>query len=342
METKKLKQTVNLIVKEKLNTIPILDNVFVDSGDVVMTSLDVTLRIKHFFDQKFSTLVNAKKFVSFLELAKDPVNFIEGESNAFTDLYGKVSLGKADKIEEFPLAPIPKDVFTKAQIRSEDIQKYLVALKFVADDELRPVMNCVLHEDHIVASNAHIMYFSPAYKAIADPLLIPDKVVRLLGIYPDKYFVTADDKHVFLFGKDVDIIYRKVDGLYPAWKAVVPQKFDFEIHTCLKKFVKAIDYVRPYMNKVSELIKINVSANELRISSQDLDFGISAEIKIRSTMKILSEVEKPSQFQIGFKYSFMKKICAILEDDELLIQVINPDKATMFGGLLLMPMMINA
>jgi hypothetical protein len=156
METKKLKQSVNLIVRKE-NILPILDNVFVDHGDVVMSDLDVTLRIKHYFDQTFSTLVNAKKLVSFLSLAKDPIRFVADEKNSFTDLNGKVSLGPADKIEEFPFAPKVQAPFKNARIQPQDIRKYSVALKFVADDELIPVMNCVLHGDYIVASDAHVL-----------------------------------------------------------------------------------------------------------------------------------------------------------------------------------------
>jgi DNA polymerase-3 subunit beta len=339
METKKLKQSVNLIVRKE-NMLPVLDNVFIDNGDIVMSDLDVTLRIKNYFDQKFSTLVNAKKFVSFLELAKPPVVFEEGsQSNSFTDSCGKVSLGKSDSVMEFPLPPKLQRPNKVSEIRSQDIQKYSVAAKFTADDQLRPVMNCVCHEEFIVASDAHKLYFVPAYKAIKDPLLVPGKVIKLLELYPDNYKVISDDHFVFLSSEKVDISYRKVDGLYPAWRSVVPQKFNFEVTTCIKAFIKAIDYVKPYMNKISETIKIDISENELRISSEDLDFNISAEIKIKSSLKVLGEENK--SLTIGFKYSFMKKICSVLESDELVIKIVDPTKAAMFGEILLMPMMIH-
>lgn len=339
METKKLKQSVNLIVRKE-NTLPVLDNVFVDHGDIVISDLDITLRIKHYFDQDFSTLVMAKKFVSFLELAKPPVTFEEGsQNNSFTDSCGKVSLGKADSIQEFPFPPKLGEPNKMAQIKLQDIQKYSVASKFLADDMLRPVMNCVCHEDFIIGSDAHVLYFTPAHKVIEDPLLVPRRVIKLLEIYPDDYKMESTDKFIFLWNDKISISYQKVDGLYPAWRAVVPQKFNFEVTTCIKAFIKAIDYVKPYMNKISETIKIDISENELRISSEDLDFNISAEIKIKSSLKVLGEENK--SLTIGFKYSFMKKICSVLESDELVIKIVDPTKAAMFGEILLMPMMIH-
>jgi DNA polymerase III subunit beta len=99
-----------------------------------------------------------------------------------------------------------------------------------------------------------------------------------------------------------------------------------------------------FSNQASNLVKLQLSGNEMVVSAQDIDFSISAYEKVGCTYE-------GDDMEIGFKSAFLAEIIDNLSSSDIVIELSNPARAGLFFPfenkanedelMLLMPMMIN-
>lgn len=261
--------------------------------------------------------------------------------------------------DDYPEVPeIDSDKASSLQLPSfillNGINKTLFA---TADDELRPVMNGILFElspENItfVASDSHklVRYRRLDVKSeFSASFILPKKPAGLLrNVLPREsgdVVVEFDHKNAFFNLPNYKLVCRLVEGNYPSYSAVIPQDNPNKATSDRVDLVNTLGRVSIFSNQASNLVKLHLTAEEMVVSAQDIDFSISGFEKLNCQYA-------GDEMEIGFKSSFLVDILENMSSDDIIIELSDPSRAAIILPfeqnkdedelMLLMPMMINA
>jgi len=362
-------QAVSRVISSK-NTLPILDNFLFRLEDneleITASDLESTLITKMTLENATDSgaiAIPARILTDTLkEFPEQPLTFeinldtlaivISSENGKFTIV--------GQKGTDFPQLPAIKDdkkisFSVDPDVLQSGINKTLFA---TADDELRPVMNGILVELSLqkitfVASDAHklVRYQrSDADAGTDSSFILPKKPASLLkNILPKEenpVNVDFDDKNAFFKLSDYRLVSRLVEGNYPSYNSVIPENNPNRITINRIDFFNTLKRVSVFSNQASNLVKLQLTGNQVTVSAQDIDFSISAYERLNCQYD-------GTEMEIGFKSVFLIEILSNLPTEEVVMELSDPTRAGLLlpSGkenededilMLLMPMMINA
>lgn len=361
-------QAISRVISTK-NTLPILDNfLFQLEGnqlEITASDLESTLITKITLENATdngSIAIPARLLTETLkEFPEQPLTFeinLDTFSVVINSENGKFSI-VGQKGSDFPQLPTIKDdkksVFkVQSEVLLSGITKTLFA---TADDELRPVMNGILIElttekMTYVASDAHklVRYQRTDVKADADSLFIlPRKPASLLkNILPreeNEVVVEFDEKNAFFVLSEYKMVCRLVEGNYPSYNSVIPTNNPNKFTIDRIEFLNTLKRVSVFSNQASNLVKLQLTGNQLTVSAQDIDFSISAYERLNCQYE-------GEDMEIGFKSTFLMEILSNLSTKDIVMELSDPTRAGLILPsapekeeedvlMLLMPMMIS-
>jgi len=362
-------QAVSRVISTK-NTLPILDNFLfkLESNQLEITASDLestlvtTMGIENATDEG-SIAVPARLLTDTLkEFSEQPLTFeidlnklsivINSENGKFT-VVGYNS-------GEFPQMPgIKPDKKASVELAPDLLLSGISNTLFAtADDELRPVMNGVyieLSTDDLtfVASDAHklVRYKRNDAKATENSsFILPKKPASLLkNVLPkeeNNVTIEFDDKNAFFSMTEYKLVCRLVEGNYPSYSSVIPTENPNKLTIDRQEFLNSLRRVSVFSNQASNLVKLQLTGNQVTVSAQDIDFSISAYERIKCQYE-------GDEMEIGFKSTFLLEILANLASSDVIMELSDPTRAGILLPaeqdnesedilMLLMPMMINA
>lgn len=226
-----------------------------------------------------------------------------------------------------------------------------------ADDELRPVMNGVFiniqpEVTTFVGTDAHklVRYTAEQQSEVAASFILPKKPANLLKNVllkeDDAIKVSFDSKNVIFELTSHTLVCRLIEGNYPNYNAVIPVANPNKVLIDRIELLNGIKRVAVCSNQATNLIRMDVAANTVNLTAQDLDFSVSAK-------ESLSCSYDGEPITIGFKSTFLVEILANTETPTVQIELADSTRAGVFKPvyddkqssdtlMLLMPMMINA
>jgi DNA polymerase III subunit beta len=361
-------QAVSRVISSK-NTLPILDNILFNlegskleltasdlestfitsmeldnyngSGSIAIPSRLLLDTLKEFPDQPLTFDINTSSFAIV----------INSENGQFSVM--------GQNGEDFPQLPAIKEEHkTTFEISASVLLNGITSTLFAtADDELRPVMNgifCELTTSDItfVASDAHKLVRYKRSDAKADnnsAFILPKKPASILkgilGKESGMMVVEFDNKNASFTMPKYKLVCRLVEGNYPSYNSVIPTDNPNKMIIDRLKLYNSLKRVSVFSNQASNLIKLQLTGNQLTVSAQDIDFSISAYEK-------LSCQYDGDSLDIGFKSSFLVEILQNLQSTDVVLELSDPSRAGILVPLdkenddedvlmLLMPMMIN-
>ena len=361
-------QSISKVISSK-NTLPILDNfLFTLSGnelEITASDLETTLITKvklENTDGEGSIAIPARILLDILkEFSVQPLTFdidLNTLGIVITSENGKFSVVGQNGVD-FPAIPIIKaDRKFSFNINSDVLLSGITKTLFAtADDELRPVMGGIFIEtstDNLtfVASDAHKLVRYQRTDANADSsasFILSKKPASLLkNILPKEdgaVMVEVDDKNAFFALSSYKVVCRLVEGNYPNYNSVIPKNNPRRITVDRVELYNTLKRVAVFSNQASNLVKLQMTGNQIMVSAQDIDFSISGYERIKCQYD-------GDDIEIGFKSVFLLEILANLGAEEVTIELADPTKAGLFLPaatesesedllMLLMPMMIN-
>lgn len=361
-------QAVSKVISSK-NTLPILDNFhFQISGNqlqITTSDLETTLTTSVEIiqsDGNINIAIEAKRLLDILkEFPEQPLTFnINEETKAIeiTSSNGKYSVVGQDG-SDFPKTPsIKKDKSFAFNLTAEALLTGISKTIFAtADDELRPVMNGILVElspENItfVATDAHKLVRYKRLDAHCEnqtTFILPKKPASLLKNILVKregeVEVKFDDKNAYFSFATYKLICRLVEGNYPNYNSVIPSDSPNRLTIDRVEFYNTLKRVSVFANPASNLVRLNLAANQLTISAQDIDYAISAYERINCNYE-------GTEMEIGFKSVFLIDILSNISSTEIFLELSDPSRSGILLPaekdekeeilMLLMPMMINA
>ncbi len=361
-------QAVSRVISVK-NTLPILDNILfsLESKKLELTASDLestlvtSMELANTSDSG-SIAIPARLLLDTLkEFPDQPLTFdvntstlgvvISSENGQFT-IVGQNG-------NDFPQLPVIKEEDKSSfEIGADILLQGLTNTIFAtADDELRPVMNGIFFELSaeeliFVASDAHKLVRYKRTDAKADSstsFILPKKPASLLkNILPKEegdIVVEIDNKNAHFVLPHYTLVCRLVEGNYPSYNSVIPTDNPNKLIIDRLKFYNALKRVSVFSNQASNLIKLQLTGNQVTVSAQDIDFSISAFERISCQYD-------GDELDIGFKSTFLIEILQNLQSSEVVFELSDPSRAGIILPLekesddedilmLLMPMMIN-
>ncbi len=362
-------QSVSKAISGK-STIPILDSFLFDlkSGDLTITASDlestlITKLTLENSDGDGKIALEARRLLDILkEFPEQPLTFeIDLDSLSITILSenGKFSIVGAPA-EEYPQSlELVEDTSIKFTLNSNVLETGISKTIFAtANDELRPVMNGIYfhmteNDMTFVASDSHklVRYKRTDVKADKESsFILPKKPASLLkgllsGMDED-VVVEFDDKNAVFSFLGFKLICRLTEGKFPNYESVIPTENPNKLIINRNDLYNTVKRVSVFSNQASNLIKLNLTANELTVSAQDIDFSISAHER-------LSCQYEGDEMAIGFKSVFLSEILSNLGSNEVVVEMSDPSRAGIMLPfesdsenedvlMLLMPMMVNS
>jgi len=295
----------------------------------ISTSIDVNA------DQNGSVAVPARILLDTLKaLPQQPITFtIDDDTYAIeiTSAYGKYKLAGEDGGDFPPISePTQEDsVKMPASSLSKAISKTLFA---TSTDELRPAMTGVyfqldFNKATFVATDAHklVKYsFSNVESSVSTTFIVPKKALNLLknGLPSGESEVTIafNDKHAFFSFDNTKLVCRLIDSRYPDYNAVIPVDNPNLLSLGRSDFQNSLKRIAIYANKTTNQVILNISADSLNISAQDLDFSNEATEQLGCTYD-------GDPVTIGFNAKFLVEMLSVLESDEVKVELSSPTRA---------------
>lgn len=362
-------QAVSRVISAK-NTLPILDNFLfkLDGKDLEITASDLETTLVTRMDLENTAdsggiAVPARILTDTLkEFPEQPLTFeinINNLSVVISSENGKFTI-VGQNAADFPQMPvIKKDKKSTVEVAPDILLNGVSKTLFAtADDELRPVMNGILVElspDDLtfVSSDAHklVRYKRTDAKAEeSSSFILPKKPAGVLkNVLPkveNNVVLEFDDKNAFFNLGDYRLVCRLVEGNYPSYNSVIPKNNPNKLTIDRNEFLNTLKRVSVYSNQASNLVKLQLTGNQMTVSAQDLDFSISAYERLNCQYE-------GDDMEIGFKSTFLMEILSNLSSGDVLVELSDPTRAGILLPassenenedilMLLMPMMINA
>lgn len=223
-------------------TLPVLANVLIKTVNnrlsIAATNLDIA--ITHYIGAKVAEegaiTVPARlmqDFVSSLPAGVIDLKLDDYKLNIATDQYQSVINGVA--ADEFPVMPAITQGKTW-NVPAHELKKSLQQVVIAASgDEARPVLTGVyLHTTdgklYMAATDSYRLAEKELSKVKEEVnLLVPvsamQDLLRIVGDAEDEVQVTSDDQQVLFRVGDVELVARLIEGKYPDYRKLIPQKF---------------------------------------------------------------------------------------------------------------------
>lgn len=280
-------------VANSRGTLPILANVLIKTTNnrlsLAATNLDIA--ITHYIGAKVSEegsiTVPARlmqDFVSSLPEGVIELDLKDSKLHVTTDKYQSVVNGiMADDFPVMPAISAGKNWTMDGAAFKQGLQQVVFA---ASNDETRPVLTGVLLQTdggklHMAATDSYRLAEKQLATSKEDvQILVPasamQDLLRVLGDSEDKIKVTHDEQQVLFQVGDVELVTRLVDGKYPDYKKLIPEKFATEAR------LKRADLVN--VTKVSSLFaRESAGSVTLEVDSK------ASQLSIRSVASQLGE-----------------------------------------------------
>ncbi len=268
-------------------TLPILSNVLLkivgNRLSIAATNLDIA--ITHYVGAKVSEegaiTVPARLMQDFVASLPGGVIDLKLDDNKLhisTDKYKSVINGIS--AEDYPVMPDIEDGNTW-KIDSETLKKGLQQVVIAAsNDEARPVLTGVYLHSHegklyMVATDSYRLAEKQLGKAPEDiDLLIPasalQDLLRILGDHSGEVSVTHDDQQVQFKVEDAELVTRLIEGKYPDYRKLIPEKFATAATLKRSEFVNITKVSSLFARESAGSITLSIDDEQKQVSIRSI------------------------------------------------------------------------
>lgn len=332
-------QVVQNAVSQK-SSLPILSNVLVETegGNLKLTATDLDIGISASIpvsvEQAGAITIPAKKFFDIVKALPDGSDItLSMKKNNFVN----IKSGKAQfKIiglpkEEFPQLPVFKDK-DSVTVEQPELKEMLTLTDFaISKDDTRYVLNGILFivkGDSITAvatdgRRLATMTKRMDKKTLVDrTVIIPTKTVqevkRMLLDDGEVQIKFSDNQVLFSFSNCI-IISRLIEGDYPNYKKVIPEKSQKEVKVSRDEFLSAARRASIFTDQDSMAIRFSIKKKKMTISKNTPYLGEAKE-------EIDVDYSGTSDIEIGFNPRYLIDVLKCLDDDDIILEVNDASK----------------
>lgn len=309
------------------------------SGSFVVPAKTIMEPLKEMPQQQLSLEVDNGNYEVIVSYANGKYNFIGGNAAEYPVLKD--------------LEPNANSFELNPQSLLNGIQSTLFA---TADDDLRPVMNGIYFDikaDRLVfvASDSKKLVrlintsVTPGFES---NFILPKKPANLLKniISKDNLICTVrfDSKSARFSLGDYELSCRLIEGRYPRYEAVIPKNNTNRLTMDRASFLSSLRRIAVFANTATNQVKFDLTATQLTISAQDIDYSTSGTETITCAYDGVP-------MSIGFRANFLIEILNTVGSQDIEMLLSDPARAGLVTPvqnnegedllMLIMPMMLT-
>lgn len=341
--TENLNQALNIVIKaiSSKSSLPILQNILfsVKENQLKLSATDLEIGINYYLPAKIEKegefTVPAKNFIEFISslpsgkisliAEKEKLKIVSQNYQAVFNIFSSV---------DFPTLSSLKDKAKKSKkiiLRKKDFLQAVEETAFsAAFDESRPVLTAArlsFTDNYLqmVATDGYRLSLKKIKikeKIDVPFLLIPASVLmeaaRILGSEAREeenliLVIRDDNKQVILNAGQAEISSRLLEGEFPDFEKIIPQKGETELLIDREQFSWAIKASSVFARQSANIVKLKVEKGNLSISANALEVG--------SNQVNLEVRQKGENLEIAFNYRFLQDFLNHFKKDAFLLQL---------------------
>jgi DNA polymerase-3 subunit beta len=206
----------------------------------------------------------------------------------------------------------------------------------ISDDESRYFMNGVYMEkiqNKIVMVSTDGRRLSFIERPVDDTILfeqgiiIPPKVlnlVRKMATGEGNVHIAVTDKHIYIKFNNQKLISTLIEGQFPNYKRVIPEKHTHAIMVKKSELAEALKRVSLLVEQKSKRIFMTINSDTITLNSEESDIGKAAE-DIACTYDGESAV-------IALNFQYLADPLKVIHGEEVKIGFTEPNKAITLSG----------
>lgn len=332
---------------EKRHTIPILANVLIETynNEIIITATDLEVGIKSKYkadiiEQGKITLSAKKLFEIIKELPESIINF-NTKNNYWVEikcektLFNLVGLSP-DDFPKFPETNSNKSMFNN-EVLNEMIEKTIFS---VSNDETKFNLTGIFIKNdgnflNFVSTDGHRLSLIKRkienldINKFIQGFILPKKGIlefkKLLENSESDTYLGVTDNNFIVSNNDTTLIMRMVDGEFPDYKRVIPEKGNNICEINKDNFLHALKRISVLASEKSKGVKLNIKNNIVIISSSNPDLGDAKE-------EIDSKYDG-EEITIGFNAKYIIDILQVIKSEKILLYLkdnISPGRISPF------------
>ena len=324
-------QTTEKIISRNLN-LPILNNILLktDKGRLKLSSTNLEIGINYWIGSKIKEegeiAVPSKIITDFIQNIQDEKITLTTRKNTLlinSDHYKTQILGFETK--DFPIIPeikekpvlkiraqILKNAFlsvvdstaiseTRIELTGVYTQLGGSGVEFAATDGFRLAEKSILYEnDQKNEINSFIIPRSTAFE-----------IIRILSDLDEDINISLSDNQIKFSGNDFYLISRLIDGQYPDYKKVIPEKFISRAVLNRDDFQKQIRLSSIFSSSIFD-IKLQVQNDKTIILAKNQDRG-----EINSS---ISSILKNEPFDVSVNYHYLLDGLKVVNSQKVVLE----------------------
>ncbi len=344
---------------EKKHTIPILANVhiYAQNDEIVLTATDLEIGVRSKFSanvlENGKVTVSAKKLFEIIRELPDREILFKSKENCWIEIncgksiFNLVGLS-SDEYPKFPEVISDNLSSISSNMLNEMIDKTIFS---ISNDETKYNLNGIFikYENEklsMISTDGHRLSYS--FNNIKDKFIFFEKglILPKKGIYELRKIISKEnenlkigvvDNNFVVIDEDTILIMRLVDGEFPDYKRVIPEKCDTTSILNKEEFFHALKRISILSSEKTKGIKISFEKNKALLTSSNPDLGDARE-------EIDISYSGPD-ISIGFNSKYILDILQAIEEnfiefhlkDNLSPGLIEPEKNKNFISVI-MPM----
>ena len=274
-------------------------------------------------DEEGEIAVPARVFSDFISNITDEKIIITASKNIISinsEHYKTQILGIEAK--DFPIIPkIKKE--TSFKINSQILKNSLISvLDSISLSEARPELSGVyinilndraefVATDSFRLSEKITALKDGVNKAIIIPRNTVVEIVRILENIDEEINLAISENQIFLYNDDFELISRLIDGRYPDYKKVIPEKFISLVKINRGEFEKNVRLAGIFSSNISD-IKLKTAKNSMEISAQNSDRG--------DIVSYLACELKNRPFEISVNYHYLLDGLKVIPTENVILE----------------------
>ena len=305
-------RSVERIVSKNIS-LPILNTILLqtDKGKLKLTTTNLEIGIRYWIDAKIEKegvlALPARVFSEFINSVQDEKVALVAEKNTLiitSEHYKTQILGMVP--DEFPIIPTLHNA-VEFSVHSSVLKTALASvLESTSLLETRPELTGVyVHTgaseitfaatDSFRLSECVLKAPIGVSKAFIVPRTTAQEIMRLAGDHNEDIRIAVSENQISARGADFELVSRLIDGRYPDYKKIIPEKFNATVLIAKDEFERSIRMASIFSSSISDVI-LKTTNNTLQLMAKNSDRG-----EISATMTIAGG-KTPFEVSVNYRY----------------------------------------
>lgn len=337
-------QMVNNVI-ERRQTLPILSNVLISVNDNTLSLTGTDLEVEMINTclientENGDTTLPARKLLDICKALPESSNIeiiIDQERATLKSGRSRFTLSTLSAAE-FPSIDALISPF-EFSVSQKTFKKLIDQTQFcMAQQDVRYYLNGLmleLSENQIiaVATDGHRLAFCRADIDLmpneSRQVIVPRKAVneisRLLEDSNDEVKVSLSENHIRINFTDVTFTSKLIDGKFPDYQQVIPQKCDNEVKSPRSNLHEAFNRTSVLSNEKYRGMRLQLSNNQLQATVHNPEQDEAEEV--------IEVSYSGDEFEIGFNVAYLLDALSAIKSDEVVMQLTDSNHSCLLFG----------